>query len=336
MGASLPDGAGLALVSAASMARHFLTGAELDRAELLALLDRAAELKAGREDGEGAEALARRSVALVFERPSTRTRVSFEVGVAELGGTPIVLRGDELQLTRGESIADTGRVMSRFCAAIAIRSGSHEAVEELAAGASVPVINGLTPRHHPCQALADLLTLRERFGELDGLRLAYVGDGNNCARSLAILGGIAGVEVVVASPRGLPARGRALRADRRPPGRGRGGGRALHGRLGQHGRRGRGRAPPHRPRPLPAQRRADGRRLRPRPRPPLPPRPPRRGDHGRRPLRPPLRRLGPGREPPARPEGAAGDAGLLRPLETAQAREPSHGSSKPAYSWMAP
>jgi ornithine carbamoyltransferase len=184
------------------MARSFITGKELDRAELAALLDRAAELKAGRADAVGGEALARLSVALVFERPSTRTRVSFEVGVAELGGTPIVLRGDELQLSRGESVADTGRVMSRFLAAIAIRSGSHEAVVELAEAARIPVINALTPLHHPCQALADLLTLRERFGELQGLRLAYVGDGNNCARSLAILGAIAGVEVVVAAPDG--------------------------------------------------------------------------------------------------------------------------------------
>jgi ornithine carbamoyltransferase len=184
------------------MARSFITGEELDRAELLALLDRAAELKAGRGQGVGGEALARRSVALVFERPSTRTRISLEVGVAELGGTPIVLRGDELQLSRGESVGDTGRVMSRFLAAIAIRSGSHDAVVELAEAATVPVINALTPLHHPCQALADLLTLRERFGVLEGLRLAYVGDGNNCARSLAILGGIAGVEVVVAAPDG--------------------------------------------------------------------------------------------------------------------------------------
>ena len=184
------------------MARSFITGEELDRAELIALLDRAAELKAGRGDGVGADALARRSVALVFERPSTRTRISFEVGVAELGGASVVLRGDELQLSRGESIADTGRVMSRFLAAIAIRSGSHEAVAELAEAAAVPVINALPPLHHPCQALADLLTLRERFGELEGLRLGYVGDGNNCARSLAILGGIAGVEVVVAAPDG--------------------------------------------------------------------------------------------------------------------------------------
>ncbi len=184
------------------MTEHFLTGEELDRGALLAILDRAAELKAGREAGEGADALARRSVALVFERPSTRTRISFEVGVAELGGTPVVLRGDELQLSRGESAGDTGRVMSRFLHGVAIRSGSHEAVTELAAGSDVPVINALTPVHHPCQVLADLLTLRERFGELEGLRLAYVGDGNNVARSLAILGRTAGVEVVIAAPEG--------------------------------------------------------------------------------------------------------------------------------------
>jgi ornithine carbamoyltransferase len=183
-------------------ASHFLTGEELDRPELLALLDRAEELKRGREAGEGADSLAGRSVALIFEKPSTRTRVSFEVGVAELGAAPIVLRGDELQLTRGESMADTGRVMSRYVHGIVIRSGSDQRVRELAEGSSVPVINGLTPEHHPCQALADLLTLRERFGELDGLRLAYVGDGNNVARSLAILGRIAGIEVVVASPEG--------------------------------------------------------------------------------------------------------------------------------------
>jgi ornithine carbamoyltransferase len=184
------------------MARHFLTGEELSRDELNALLDRAAELKAGRSAGIGREALPGRSIALVFERPSTRTRVSFEVGVAELGATPIVLRGDELQLTRGESMGDTGRVFSRYVHGIVIRWGSHEIVEGLAAGASVPVINGLTPDHHPCQVLADLLTLRERFGDLDGLKLAYVGDGNNMARSLALMGRIAGVEVRVASPDG--------------------------------------------------------------------------------------------------------------------------------------
>jgi len=183
-------------------ASNFLTGEELDRDELLGLLERAEELKRSREQGEGRDALAGRSVALVFEKPSTRTRVSFEVGVAELGATPIVLRADELQLTRGESIADTGRILSGYLHGIVIRSGSDERVRELAEGASVPVINGLTPEHHPCQALADLLTLKERFGELEGLRLAYVGDGNNMARSLAILGRIAGVDAIVSSPEG--------------------------------------------------------------------------------------------------------------------------------------
>jgi ornithine carbamoyltransferase len=194
------------------LTRDFLTGEELGAVELAELLDLAAELKAARAAGrvsgairqEGAPGgpLAGRSVALVFEKPSTRTRISFEVGVAELGATPIVLRGDELQLARGESIADTARVLSRYIDAIAIRSGSHEAVAELAAAAEAPVVNALTPRHHPCQALADLLTLRERFGDLHGLRLAYVGDGNNVARSLAIAGERAGVEVVVAAPPG--------------------------------------------------------------------------------------------------------------------------------------
>src|SRR6476659_7697270 len=182
--------------------RDFLTGEELGAFELGKLLDEALELKAGRRSGRSAGALEGRSIGLVFERPSTRTRISFEVGVAELGATPIVLRGDELQLSRGESVGDTARVLSRYLHAIVIRSGSHEDVAELAAGAEIPVVNALTPLHHPCQALADLLTLRERFGDLDGLRLAYVGDGNNVARSLAILGRTAGVEVVVASPEG--------------------------------------------------------------------------------------------------------------------------------------
>jgi ornithine carbamoyltransferase len=182
--------------------RDFLTGEELGAFELGRLLDLAAELKAGRRSGSAAEPLAGRAVALVFERPSTRTRISFEVGVAELGGTPIVLRGDELQLSRGESTGDTARVLSRYLDAIVIRSGSDEEVAELARAAEVPVVNALTPRHHPCQALADLLTLRERFGDLSGRRLAYVGDGNNVARSLTIAGELADVEVVVAAPPG--------------------------------------------------------------------------------------------------------------------------------------
>ncbi len=184
------------------MKRDFLTGEELGAFELGKLLDRAAALKAGRDERVGADSLAGRSIAIVFEKPSTRTRISFEVGVAELGATPILLRGDEMQVSRGESIGDTARVLSRYVDAIVIRSGSHESVVELAAAAEVPVVNALTPLHHPCQALADLLTLRERRGDLAGGRLAYVGDGNNVARSLTIAGELAGVDVVVAAPPG--------------------------------------------------------------------------------------------------------------------------------------
>jgi len=184
----------------AGVTRHFLTGAELTRGELIALIDRAAALKANRL---ASDVLAGKSVALVFEAPSTRTRVSFEVGVSELGGTPVVLRGDELQLSRGESPRDTAMVLSRFVHAIGIRTGDHAPLEELAEYGSVPVVNMLTRDHHPCQALADLLTLQERFGTLDGLRLAYVGDGNNVAASLMVLGAKSGVDVVVASPADL-------------------------------------------------------------------------------------------------------------------------------------
>ena len=182
--------------------RHFLTGEELTADELGRLLDRALALKAGRSEREGGGSLAGKTVALFFEKPSTRTRISFQVGVTELGAHPLPLRADELQLGRGESIADTARMLSRFLHAVVIRSGSHETVAELAEHAEIPVVNGLTPLHHPCQALADLLTLRERFGELAGLRLAYVGDGNNVARSLALAGRSAGVGVVVAAPDG--------------------------------------------------------------------------------------------------------------------------------------
>jgi ornithine carbamoyltransferase len=186
-------------------ARHILTGAELSAAELAALLDRGLELK---REPLASRALAERSVALLFERPSTRTRVSFEVGIVELGGYPVVMRPEELQLARGEPLHDTALVLSRHVAAIGVRTGPHETVAELARHATVPVFNMLTSRHHPCQALADLLTLREACGELAGLRLAYVGDGNNVARSLAILGTLAGIDVAVASPAGY-----ALEAD---------------------------------------------------------------------------------------------------------------------------
>jgi len=181
------------------LTRHFITGEELADDELVALIERAIELKASPLQSR---ALAGRSVALVFERPSTRTRISFEVGVGELGGHPVVLGAGELQLSRGESLRDTAIVCSRHVCAIGIRTGPHADVEELACYATVPVINMLTAAHHPCQVLADLLTLREAFGRLEGLRLAYVGDGNNVARSLALIAPRAGVEVTVSSPSG--------------------------------------------------------------------------------------------------------------------------------------
>jgi ornithine carbamoyltransferase len=186
------------------LTRHLLTGAELDRDELLALLDRADALKAA---PLSSRALEGRSIALIFEKPSTRTRLSFEAGVFELGGQPVVLRSDELQLSRGESVGDTARILSRHMAAIGVRTGPDALLEELAAEATVPVFNMLTAGHHPCQALADLMTLREEFGRLEGLKIAYVGDGNNVARSLALVGAIAGVEVAVASPEGYTLRG---------------------------------------------------------------------------------------------------------------------------------
>ena len=182
-------------------ARQYIDGHEISGGHLVNLIDRAEELRAGRPD-EGGSALAGKSVAMLFEKPSTRTRISFEVGTVELGGHPVVLRGSEMQLSRGESVEDTARVLSRFVSAIVIRSGSHENVVALAENASVPVINALTPEFHPCQALADLQTLKQRFGTLDGLKVAYVGDGNNVARSLAIAGSLTGVEVVVAAPAG--------------------------------------------------------------------------------------------------------------------------------------
>ena len=181
------------------MRRSFLTGAELSAQELSDLLDRALELKAA---PLSSRALDGRSVALIFEKPSTRTRLSFEVGVHELGGHPVVLRGEEMQLARGEALRDTALVLSRHVAAIGVRTGPQEKLEGLSEHSAVPVINMLTGLHHPCQALADLLTLREEHASLEGLRLAYVGDGNNVARSLAILGSLAGLEVAVASPPG--------------------------------------------------------------------------------------------------------------------------------------
>jgi ornithine carbamoyltransferase len=183
--------------------RDLLRIDDLAAGELIALLDLADRLKALQHERIPHPLLPGRSLAMIFEKPSTRTRVSFEVGMAQLGGHAVHLATAESQLGRGEPIADTGAVLSRYVDAVMIRTHAHARVEELAAAASVPVVNGLTDEHHPCQALADLMVLRERLGDLEGRRLAWVGDGlNNVCHSLLTAAAMVGMEVVVASPAG--------------------------------------------------------------------------------------------------------------------------------------
>jgi ornithine carbamoyltransferase len=173
---------------------------DLSPQQLQALLELAAEMK--REPKRWRKEHRAEMLACYFSKPSTRTRVSFEAAAWRLGMLPVMLPPDELQLGRGGPIADTARVFSSYASAIVIRTFAQSDVQEMAAAASVPVINALTDEHHPCQALADLLTLRERFGELGGLKLAYVGDGNNVAHSLMEAGALAGIHVAIASPDG--------------------------------------------------------------------------------------------------------------------------------------
>jgi ornithine carbamoyltransferase len=184
------------------MIRHFLRDDDLSPAEQLAVLDLADELKA---DPLGRTPLAGpRAVAVLFDKASTRTRVSFEVGIAQLGGHPLIIDATVSQLGRGETIGDTARVLSRYVDAIVWRTGDQSRIEEMAAAASVPVINALTDQFHPCQVLADLQTIRERHGRLAGLRLSYFGDGaNNMAHSLLLGGVTAGLHVRVCAPAGF-------------------------------------------------------------------------------------------------------------------------------------
>ena len=179
--------------------RHFLLDTDISAAEQAAILEDAARRKQTRRAPEDTP-LAGRSVALVFEKPSTRTRLSFEVGVAELGGHPVVIDASTTQLGRGETIEDTARVMSRYVDAIVIRTFGQDRIEQLAAAASVPVVNALTDLAHPCQALADLQTIAEHRGTLAGQTLTYIGDGNNMAHSLLLAGAMAGLHVRVATP----------------------------------------------------------------------------------------------------------------------------------------
>ena len=167
-------------MTTSSSPRHFLDLRDHDTATLRRMLTLAARFKSG---GEASQPLAGRSVALIFEKPSTRTRVSFEVGVRQLGGTPVTLSGRDMQLGRGETIADTARVLSRFVDAIMLRTDAPEKLHEMARYATVPVINGLTAESHPCQIMADVLTFEEHRGPIAGQTVAWCGDGNNVARS---------------------------------------------------------------------------------------------------------------------------------------------------------
>lgn len=181
--------------------RDFLSVDDLSRDELEHLLDQADQVK--RDPAAWKDRLLDKQVAMIFEKSSTRTRVSFEVAVTSMGGHAVVLRGDELQLGRGETIEDTGRVLSRYVDAIVVRTYGQDRLERLADAASIPVINALSDFSHPCQCLADLQTLREKKGRLKGLSLAYIGDGNNVAHSLMFGGSKMGLDVRIACPRGF-------------------------------------------------------------------------------------------------------------------------------------
>ena len=181
---------------------NLLSITDLSPDEVAAILDRADELKARRGDPATRSILPGRSLAAIFEKPSTRTRVSLEVAMTELGGHSLYLSSKDLQLGRGETIADTARVLSRFVSGIAARVYDHETIQELGRHATVPVINVLSNAEHPCQILADLMTMRERFGRLEGLKVAWVGDGNNVCNSTILAAAMMGMEMAVASPPG--------------------------------------------------------------------------------------------------------------------------------------
>jgi len=185
------------------MTRHFLTVSDLSRDELIEVLDRAAELKALRGTSGHPQPLRGKSVAVVFEKASTRTRLSFEVGIHELGAQPVTLISKDTQLGRGEPIEDTARMLSRYVHGVVYRTFGHDRLETLARHASIPVVNGLSDKFHPVQLLADLMTIREQFGPaLEDIRVAWIGDGNNMAHSWIVAASVARFELVLACPAG--------------------------------------------------------------------------------------------------------------------------------------
>ncbi len=184
------------------MTKHLLTLADLTKAEFEAFFKRAFELKAKKQKGDAESLLAGKSLGLLFDKPSTRTRVSFETAMIQLGGSPLFISSKDTQMSRAEPIKDTARVLSRYLDALAIRTFSQTVIEEFAEAASIPVINALTDSYHPCQVLSDLMTVIENKGSLENLKIAWVGDGNNMAQSWINAAGILGFELHLACPQG--------------------------------------------------------------------------------------------------------------------------------------
>src|SRR4051812_5165106 len=199
--------------------RSFTRVADWSRDDLLSVLDLADDLKQRQQRREEHHLLPGRTLAMIFQKPSTRTRVSFEVGMTQLGGHALYLAAGDLQLGRGETMKDTATVLSRYVDGIMIRTFAQDDVEELARHGWVPVINGLTDSSHPCQALADVMTIRERFGRLEGVRVAYLGDGNNVCASLMVACAKLGLEFVAATPAGYEPDEQALELAREAGGR---------------------------------------------------------------------------------------------------------------------
>ena len=182
------------------MCSDFISILDISKETLWDLIDSAKKLKSERKKGIHHEPLRGKNLALIFEKPSTRTRISFEVGMNELGGDAIYLNANDMQLGRGEEIKDTAKVISRYVSGVMIRAFYHATIEEFAHHAEVPVIYGLSDREHPCQMLADIMTIDEHFGSTEGLKVAWIGDGNNVCNSLLLASSMTGMEVKVASP----------------------------------------------------------------------------------------------------------------------------------------
>ena len=259
-----------AALEARSGSRHFVSLFDVTAAEAAELLDRTFRLKREELNEHRTSLLLGRTLGLVFEKPSLRTRVSFESAMARLGGNSIFLRGKDVGLGVRESVSDFARVISQYVDVLAVRTFSQSIVEELARHAAVPVINALSDSSHPCQAMADMVTILEQRGPLAGQKLVFVGDGNNVARSLALAAALLGLEFVLTGPAGyeFPAAFSArfsalfpsvpLVVEPDPRKAVEGGRRRLHGRLGEHGSGTRGRSAARGLQALPGQRSFDG------------------------------------------------------------------------------